>query len=365
MKVLIYEPAGKGKLAQYCFQLANHLHNKYCEVTLVTATDWEMAGANAKFPVLSIYDHAKRKGNRQAMLEAVDRIKPDIIHWHWFPTLGSLDLPGEIKAIYGSKMAATVHNVVPHESRAGDMPRYRRMYEQMDKIIVHSVYDREMLTLAFKIAKNRIINLMSGSAVAAADSGQSLDEARTSMGIEPDAPVLLFFGYINRAKGLEYLIRATAKLKVGWPELKLIVAGKPVMPFEPLAELISSLDLETAVHLDLDYIDANKTWLYFSLADVVALPHIGAGQSPIIATAYQFAKPVVTTYPQWETVHHGQSGYLVRPGSVEELVKYIDKILSSPQKLASMSLYCQSLYQNSFSWQVIAGQTTEVYRSLL
>jgi glycosyltransferase involved in cell wall biosynthesis len=48
---------------------------------------------------------------------------------------------------------------------------------------------------------------------------------RARLGLPPDAPVLVFFGFVHPVKGLRYLIEALALLTPGRPELRLVIAG--------------------------------------------------------------------------------------------------------------------------------------------
>jgi glycosyltransferase involved in cell wall biosynthesis len=54
----------------------------------------------------------------------------------------------------------------------------------------------------------------------------SRQAARTQLSIDLNAPLLLFFGFIRKYKGLDLLFDAMKILQTSRPDIKLLVAGE-------------------------------------------------------------------------------------------------------------------------------------------
>ncbi len=118
-------------------------------------------------------------------------------------------------------------------------------------------------------------------------------EARAAIGLEDDAPVFLFFGFIRRYKGLHVLARRLE-------ERPAPVAHRPprhrgrVLRRRSRDPSGQVADLER-VHLEADYIPDDRVPLFFSAADAVVQPYVSATQSGVAQIAFHFGRPVITS----------------------------------------------------------------------
>jgi glycosyltransferase involved in cell wall biosynthesis len=139
------------------------------------------------------------------------------------------------------------------------------------------------------------------------------DQARAQLGIKADR-VVLFFGFIREYKGLRYLLQSLPLIRERLA-VHLIVAGEAWERTEPYFDLILSLGLKDSVTFNCRYVPNESVSLYFSAADLVAVPYVSATQSGIVQLAFGFRKPVlvgnVGGLP--EVVDDRQTGYLVPP----------------------------------------------------
>ena len=53
------------------------------------------------------------------------------------------------------------------------------------------------------------------------------EKARSILGLDTSAPVVLFFGLIRKYKGVDLLIEAVAQLKNQFPNLRVLIVGEP------------------------------------------------------------------------------------------------------------------------------------------
>ncbi|RKY86597.1 glycosyl transferase family 1, partial [candidate division KSB1 bacterium] len=153
----------------------------------------------------------------------------------------------------------------------------------------------------------------------------SQEEARKILGLGPKIPVLLFFGYVRKYKGLHYLLQAIPEVMRKLPQVHLLVVGEFYEPVAPYQELIEHLGIKAHVTLVDQYIPNEEIGLYFAAADVVVLPYVSATQSGIVQIAYNFNKPVITTdvggLP--EVVRDGVTGFVVPAQNYQALARAI------------------------------------------
>ena len=194
------------------------------------------------------------------------------------------------------------------------------------------------------------------------------DVARKKLGIAADRKLLLFFGSLKPSKGLEYLIRAFARVQAADPSAHLLIAGEPrgvdpsVYPSQ-----IAALGLAEAVSFRPGYVPTEEVPHYFAAADLVVLPYLRIYQSAVLQLAYSFGRPVVATRVGGlaEDVVEGKSGLLVPPADEQALAAAILELIASPRRLEAMGDYGRKLSQTAYSWDEIARQTLRFYESLL
>jgi glycosyltransferase involved in cell wall biosynthesis len=146
--------------------------------------------------------------------------------------------------------------------------------------------------------------------------GERVDRtvARRALGIPDDAPVILFFGYIRKYKGLDIILRAMPEMLKRLPELRLIVAGEFYGDEQEYHDLIREMNIPARnLVLATDYIANEDVAKYFCAANVVVLPYRSATQSGIVQIAYNFDVPVIATDVGGlaEVVIDGKSGVIV------------------------------------------------------
>jgi glycosyltransferase involved in cell wall biosynthesis len=136
-------------------------------------------------------------------------------------------------------------------------------------------------------------------------------EARVALQLPLASPLVLFFGFIRKYKGLDLLLEALGKT----PGVHALVAGECYDDWLFYQELIARCGIAERVHLYPDFIPADQVRVFFSAADLVVQPYRSATQSGISQIAYHFGKPMIVTdvggLP--EIVTHGVSGYVTAP----------------------------------------------------
>jgi glycosyltransferase involved in cell wall biosynthesis len=77
-------------------------------------------------------------------------------------------------------------------------------------------------------------------------------------------------------------------------------------------------------------------------------------------------RPVLATDAggQPDKVHQGVTGWLVPPGDAPRLARALIEAMSRREHLTALGLAGRALAEREFSWDAVAEQTIELYRSL-
>jgi len=149
-------------------------------------------------------------------------------------------------------------------------------------------------------------------------------EARRRLGIDTDAPLLLFFGFVRRYKGLRYLLDALARVS---QPVFLLVAGEFWEDEQSYRDQIRRLGLEERVIIQNRYISNEDIEPFFAAADALVLPYLSGSQSGVGMVALNYGVPVIATAVGGlaETVIDGETGLIVPPADSAALAHAIDR----------------------------------------
>lgn len=182
----------------------------------------------------------------------------------------------------------------------------------------------------------------------------SPSEARQLLNIEADEQVLLFFGRIRDYKNVPQLIetfRAT-----GSDRLRLVIAGRPeAAAMEQLNTLAKD---DPRIQLHLEFIDNDRTQVFFQAADLVVLPYREILNSGTALLALSFDRPVLVP-------NRGSMGEL--QGFVgSDWVQTFSEL--TPATLTQALANCHTIGQaplEAFEGSRLADLTLNAYRSIL
>lgn len=136
---------------------------------------------------------------------------------------------------------------------------------------------------------------------------------------------LLFFGFIRPYKGLDVLLAALAKLNDD--QVHLTIVGEYWGDDEDFLMAIKAKGLRN-IETHLDYVSMEDAANYFERADAVVLPYLSATGSAVLSVAYFYKKPVIASAVGGlgDGVNDGRTGWLVAPGSSEDLADTIKNL---------------------------------------
>lgn len=231
------------------------------------------------------------------------------------------------------------------------------------KIIVHSPGIREILASDYKINVKKIEVVPHGvpedvSYQLSDVSGQLLEKLG-------DKKFLLYFGYLHRRKGLEYLVNAFKKVSEKYPDLFLVLAGGTILPnyARELEVQIKSLNLTARVFIT-GFLGLSDLRYLLSNCEFVVLPAVySIAASGPLAQVFAHEKAVIVSDlgVYREEIQNGVNGLLAKVRDDKDLANQIDLLLTN-KGLKENIVENIRLIRQERSWSKIAVLTLMVYK---
>lgn len=172
---------------------------------------------------------------------------------------------------------------------------------------------------------------------------------------------VLFFGRVERYKGLPVLLEAAGLLRARRPDIQIHVAGRgeDLNAHRQLAESLPN------VSLDERFLPAEDVIAAFQEAEVVVAPYIDATQSGVVAAAFGNDRPVVASRVGGlaDAVEDGVDGLLVEPRNGAALADALESLCGSP-RLRAMADAAGVKARTTLAWSHIATDALAFYDTL-
>lgn len=256
------------------------------------------------------------------------------------------------KKFSGAKVLFICDNVIPHEKRFGDRFFTKLAFSQVDYFIVMSKTVEEDLKLfskgkPYKLIQHPVYNIF-GDKVSKSEAKEFIYKDY-NIDLRKDN-VILFFGYIRKYKGLNYLIDAMPEI-LKKMNLKLLVVGEFYDDENKYREQIKNLNLEENIKVISDFVPDMNVRFFFSACDVAVLPYADATQSGIIQIAYHYDKPVIATDVGGlsEVVRNNETGFIIEPRSPEAIAAAVIKFYE--EDLESKFSENAKVEKKKFTWE--------------
>lgn len=344
----------------YVISLANGLAG-LVDLTLVLASADEWMAQHISDRVQIRFSGAPRVsdlGNLPAMLRLARQIrecKPDVLHFQngvvWEGIVALLNR--------GIPCVTTIHDVTRHPmnslvSRGTPQPLLDQLPRHSGAIIVHGHRLAGYLRQRFNFGtREPLIRVIPHPIISRYGTGAGRVERGRNV---------LFFGYLDKYKGVEVLLRAMPLLAATVGDVTLRVAGRAAS-----ADYYRQLTPPGVnVDWDLRYQDDTDVSRAFTWADVVVLPYIEASQSGVLHLAASFAVPVVATrvgsLP--DAVCHEKNGLLVEPGDAESLARELSRALLDTKLRARLIAGLVEDRNAALAANGVATATADLYREV-
>ncbi|MFG1745103.1 glycogen synthase [Micromonospora chalcea] len=335
-----------------------------------------LAGANAALRVMGV-----------DLEMAAGTAGTDVVHSHtWYANLAG----HTAKLLHGVPHVVTAHSLEPlrpwkAEQLGGGYALSswceRTAFEAADAIIAVSAgMRRDVLTAYPAVNPDRVRVVYNGI-----DTAQYAPDRNTDvldrLGIDPSRPSVVYVGRITKQKGLPYLLRAARELPA---DVQLVLlAGAPDTPEigAEVEELAAELRAKrSGVVWVAAMLPKHEVIQVLTHATIFVCPSVyePMGIVNLEAMACETAVVATATGGIPEVVADGETGLLVPieqagDGSgtplnperfVADLAARMNELLADPERIAAFGAAGRRRAVEHFSWDAIARQTLEVYRSV-
>jgi starch synthase len=311
----------------------------------------------------------------------------DVVHTHtWYVSMaGFLS-----KKLYGVPFVMTTHSLEPLRAwkaeQLGSGYAMSSWMEQTaildaDAIVAVSNGAREDIFRSYPDVRPERIHVIYNGIDLEEYQRKKTTAALERYGVDPKVPYILFVGRITRQKGVTHLVDAIRHLP---PETQVVLcAGAPDTP-EIAAEMREKVEEARAHNPRVLWIEkmVSKPEVIelYSHAQIFCCPSVYEPFGIINLEAMACCAPVVASATGGikEVVVDSETGYLVPfdqdpvtsfPKDPErfalDLASKLSALLADPGKCQQFGAAGRKRVEEKFSWGAIAGQTIDLYRSLI
>lgn len=248
---------------------------------------------------------------------------------------------------------------------------YNAVMARGDKVIAISGFLATHIRGTYKVGEDRLVTIPRGIDLEifnpASVSASRIIQLARAWRLPDDRPVVMLPGRLTRWKGQSLLLEALASL--GRRDITCVLVGAEQgreAYREELEKQIEGSGLGEVVRVVGHCRDMAAAYM---LADVV----VSASTEPegfgrVAVEAQAMGRPVIATDHggSQETVHHGATGWLVKPGNLAALTSALHGALTlSPEARAAMAERARQNVVEHYSVRQMCESTIAVYDSLL
>jgi len=241
-------------------------------------------GSGTDFKAIATTTHLSASVLTDEIDSMLEYEKFDVLHFHepWVPVLSRQILSRSTCANIGTFHAKLPDNITSRALSKVIIPYTKPLLRHLDGFT------------AVSEPALKYIRTLTDSPIDLIPNGINLPKFRKPKGLEPDPkvpPTILYIGRLEKRKGVEYLIKAFAILKVNQPRAQLVIAGDGV-DREKLEELVDELGVADSVSF-LGYIEESDKKRLLHTATLACFPAL-YGESFGIVLAEAMASSAVT-----------------------------------------------------------------------
>jgi glycosyltransferase involved in cell wall biosynthesis len=335
---------------EYCFRYANAIA-QHCDVLLILDRNWTTKAFDIasvrKQDRLTVYfqDLSTVRSAPISIVKVLWRIfqfRPNYVHFQEVPDLVAPVLAVILKRFF--KIIWTVHDPFPHSGRDSEL-RGKLLLQncgrrQADLIVLHGPSCRNHFIRAYPAFAPRVI---------VSDHGVLMTPP---VGDRRHFNMILFFGRMEKYKGLDTLIDAIEILNRRGVDYGIVIAGQG----PELEKNHARLQSLPGVQLIPGFISCDRTSDLFHSAAIVVLPYKDASQSGVAAAAFGSHRPVIASRVGGlpDVVEHGFNGLLVDPDNAVALADALQEVLERRDVLERLTAGARATAQGKLNWDKIA-----------
>jgi len=241
----------------------------------------------------------------------------------------------------------------------------RAIARRADAMITASDHERLLLSRYYGASEGRMHTIPCGVDLELFQP-RNRAAARRQLGLDPDRPVLLWVGRLEKLKGVDILIQALAELDER--EFTLLIVGGDERAAGLKAELQAQAR-DAGVAANVRFIGAvphDALPAYYSAADVCVVPSYYESFGLVAVEAMACGTPVVASRVGGlvSTVTDGVTGYLIPWRCPEPFAEKLEVLLHNPELRANFGRAARRSAER-YRWEAIALRVAGVYDRVL
>ncbi len=164
-------------------------------------------------------------------------------------------------------------------------------------------------------------------------------------------------------KGLSYLLHAIAVLREEYPDLELLLVGKPKIGGHT-ERLIARLGISDSIRF-VSRISTEEMVRYYAEASVAVVPSVYEGFGLPAGEAMACGVPVVSTVGGALPEVVGDAGILIPVRDTDAIVEAVRRLIKDESLRAELAVAGRKRILEQFCWRVAARQLTGYYNQVL
>ena len=271
-----------------------------------------------------------------------------------------------VKLLFG-KVILTIHDVSSLSDNEESSMSYKLMYKLTDLILTHNKFSKKEIIKKNYTLTQKIHIVPHGNYTPFIDIKQDKLKSKQYLGIPENKKIILFFGMIKEAKGLDILLKAFRKVVDLNSNIILLIAGKTWKDDHSFYQnLIDKNNLANNIFFHNHFIEDNDVGHYYCVSDIVVLPYKRIYQSGVLMMALSYARPVLVSDldPFNEILSDNKNGFFFKSEDVNDLAKKLCLLLTDNENLLRVQQNGRRLVNQRFDWIQIGRLVKEAYQTL-
>ncbi|MET0069925.1 MAG: glycosyltransferase family 4 protein [Candidatus Thiodiazotropha sp.] len=309
---------------------------------------------------------ARKEIKKQSYYSLAKRIKeiiklenPDIVHSHCDSALI------DIGPIY------TLNRSLPpliHTFHFGNYPHIAKKYIYLQmlftkfvtQLVAVGTNQKQRIVETMKLNPDRIHTLLNGvSNNEFIDDQENIKRIKSELNIASDELVIGCVAVLTDQKGIDDFIKACGLLRENHPKTKWVVVGSGPL-LDDLKSLADELDLNDFIIFAGWRSDVKNILPIF---DIYVIPSLWEAMSISLLEAMAAKRAIVATDvgENSKVIAHNQSGLIVQPGNLDEIVSSIQALLEDEEKRSAFADNAYDDYINKYSVQCMVDNYSDLY----
>ena len=297
--------------------------------------------------------------NDRCLLDFIEEFDPDLIHiiWDSYFINNLKQICKKYKVLY------TVHDVFPHERAYRNFGQYifhkfqiireKRKINQAEFLFTNSLHQKKYLEIKYKNKKVFYANMPSTLTEIIENGGKIPEE------IKKERDYILFFGRIQKYKGIEYLLEAYEKSNFLQNNFKLVIAGA--------GQIYWKTEFNPNVIFINRYIEDEEIRELFTRAKIVVFPYISATQAGPPAIAHYFQVPLIVSNVDGlkEFVENKVTGLIFEPKNATDLKHKMELLISDSILYENIKTNQKKYYEEFYSLEALGKSLGSIYNKII